>query len=290
MGGRIQKVEVVANIASGGVADDAPATAEKILADFGLAGRVCATEAGDLTRCVQAAIDASPDLLVILAGDGTARTAVQLSGADGPLIAPLPGGTMNMLPKAIYGPRSWQDALTAALSEGEAQPLAGGEVEGRIFLVAAILGAPALWAPAREAVREGRLLLAVRRGRHALRRAFSGRLRYAFEGGPRRKAEALTFMCPVASRALEDEEQVLEGAALDPSGAAEAFRLGVNAIVRDWRDDPAVTVRRLRQARVWASGPIPALLDGELFRLRSTAEVRFKPDVARVLALPKDTP
>src|SRR5690606_29340605 len=104
LGGRIQKVEVVANIASGGVADDAPATAEKILADFGLQGRVCATDADDLTRCVQAAIDASPDLLVILAGDGTARTAVQLSGAGGPLIAPLPGGTMNMLPRAIYGP------------------------------------------------------------------------------------------------------------------------------------------------------------------------------------------
>ena len=35
------------------------------------------------------------------------------------------------------------------------RPVAGGEVDGRPFYVAAILGSPALWGPAREAIREG---------------------------------------------------------------------------------------------------------------------------------------
>lgn len=194
---------------------------------------------------------------------------------------------MNMLPYAIYGQRSWQDALTVALAEGEERVIGGGEVEGRRFLVAAILGSPALWAPAREAVREGRHKLAFLRARRALRRAFTGRLRYAIDNGPREKAEALTFMCPLTSRVLDDADQALEAAALDVTSAAEAFRLGVHALVGDWRDDPAVTVRRCRSARVWASSGIPALLDGELVRLGRMAEVTWRPTVARVLALPR---
>lgn len=288
--GRISRVEVVANVASGGVSHDAPQMAEKILADFGLAGRVCAPETRDLTNCLRQAVDNAPDLLVVIAGDGTARAAAELAGPDGPVIAPLPGGTMNMLPKAIYGPRSWPDAFTAALDQGVVRDLAGGAVENRTFLVAAILGSPALWAPAREAMRHRRLSMAIRKARRAMRRAFSGRLRYMIDDGPREKTEALIFMCPIASRALNDEADFLEAASLHPHGAAEAFRLGINAVIGDWRADPAVEVEPCRLARAWASGGIPALLDGESVRLRALAEVAYKPKVARVLALPKEVP
>jgi diacylglycerol kinase family enzyme len=192
---------------------------------------------------------------------------------------------MNMLPHAIYGQRSWQEALRLALSDGEIDTLGGGEVEGRRFLVAAILGAPALWAPAREAARQGRPKLAMLRARRALRRAFTGRLRFSLDSGPREKAEALVLMCPRTSRGLDDDEQVLEAAAMDPAGAAEAFRLGVSAMLGDWRADPSVMVERCRVARVWASSGIPALLDGEPVRLSALAEVVYRPHLARVLAL-----
>jgi diacylglycerol kinase family enzyme len=285
--GRINRVEVVANLASGGVGKDAPEEIEKIFADHGLHAHVCAPETHDLTNCLRAAIDAGPDLLVILAGDGTAREAAELSGPKGPLLAPLPGGTMNMLPKALYGSRSWQDALSVALAQGEERRLGVGEVEGRPFLVAAVLGSPALWAPAREAARYGEPMLALARARRAFRRAFSGRLRYALDGGPREKAEALVFMCPYVSRAMPDEARVLEAAALDVTGAGDAFRLGFHALAGDWRDDPAVQARPCRRARVWAAHPIPALLDGELVRLKTQAAVEYRPDAVRVLALPE---
>lgn len=279
---------MVANLASGGVAKDAPEELEKIFADHGLAAHICAPETHDLTNCLRAAIDSAPDLLVILAGDGTARTAAELCGPDGPMLAPLPGGTMNMLPRALYGPRSWQDALTVALAEGSERVIGGGEIEGRPFLVAAVLGSPALWGPAREAARYRDPIKALTRARRALGRAFTGRLRYSIDDDPRQKAEALVFMCPHVSRVMADEDRALEAAALDVRGAADAFRLGVNALVRDWRDDPAVQNRPCRKARIWAAGGIPALLDGELVRLQTYAEIHYRPALARMLVIPKD--
>lgn len=267
---------------------EAPREIEKIFADHGLSAHICAPETHDLTNCLRAAVDAAPDLLVILAGDGTARAAVELCGSGGPLLAPLPGGTMNLLPRALYGDRSWQDALSVALAEGQERTIGGGEVNGHPFLVAAVLGSPALWAPAREAARYGEPWLALAWARRAFRRAFSGRLRYAVEAGPREKAEALVFMCPYVSRAMPDEASALEAAALDVRGAGDAFRLGVNALLRDWRDDPAVETRPCKGARVWAAKGIPVLLDGELHRMSAMVDVTWKPAAARILAPAKD--
>ena len=284
----VKRVEVIANIASGSVGPTAPAEIEKMLADYGLAANVCAPETKDLTTCLRAAVDAAPDLLIVLAGDGTARAAAELCGPDGPMIAPLPGGTMNMLPHAIYGLRTWQEALAVALDKGYERPIGGGEVGGHSFLVAAIFGSPALWAPAREAARFGKPKLAMLRARRAMRRAFSGRLRYTLDGGAREKAEALIVMCPLTSRALANDEDALEAAALDLHGAADAVRMGFHALTGYWRDAPGVLVERCQLARIWASQGIPALLDGESVRLKTLAEVRYTPKVARILAIPKD--
>jgi diacylglycerol kinase family enzyme len=286
--GGFSRVEVIANCASGSVGLTAPAEIEKIFANFGVAARISAPAPQDLMTSLRAAVDAAPDLLVILAGDGTARAAAEMCGPDGPMIAPLPGGTMNMLPHAVYGVRPWADALTLALSDGEERMLGGGEVEGHRFLVAAILGPPALWAPAREAARYGKGRLAVLRARRAMARAFTGRLRYNLDSGPREKAEAMTFMCPLTSKRLDVDEQALEAAALDLHGAADLIRLGFHALLGDWRDDPQVEVERCQVAQVWSAHPIPALLDGETVRLKSLAEVRYQARLVRVLSLPRE--
>jgi diacylglycerol kinase family enzyme len=278
----VSKIEMIINTASGGVRPGAPDEAAVVLEGLGIDANISAPQPGDLMKDLERAVAAKPDVLVVLAGDGTARAAIEMCGPKGPLVAPLPGGTMNMLPHAVYGERSWQEALALACK------LDGGAIDGRKFLVAAILGSPALWAPAREAARQGEGLRALRRARIAFARAFKGRLRYTIDGGDREKAEALVFMCPLTSRGLDDDEQALEAAAMDPAGAMEAFRLGVNAMLGDWRSDPAVNVTRSKIARVWAASGIPALLDGEPVKLGSLAEVTFHPGVGRVLMVPKD--
>lgn len=284
----IRRIELVANVASGSVGPHAPEEARALLAELGVTGNVQASDGSDIEACLRRAVDAAPDLVAVLAGDGTARSAVELCGPDGPLVAPLPGGTMNMLPYAIYGRVPWRDALIDALQRGEVREIGGGLVEGRTFLVAAILGAPALWAPAREAVRRGDLRGAWRRGYLAWRRAFSGRLRYTIDAGPRAKAEALSFICPLASKALSNEARVLEADVLNMADAAEAFRLAFNAMTGDWRRDPAVQSMPCRQARIWGSGGLPAVLDGEPVRLASTVQVEWRSRVARLLAPPLD--
>jgi diacylglycerol kinase family enzyme len=165
--------------------------------------------------------------------------------------------------------------------------VSGGEVAGHLFFVAAILGSPALWAPAREAARSGQFRLAVMRAQRALKRAFSGRLRFSLDGRPTQKSEALTLMCPLVSSALSEDERALEAAALDPSSAVDIFRLGVNALTGSWRDDPSVSMGRCRIGRVWAGGHIPAILDGEPIRLDPEIQIRFRPKAFRAVALPQ---
>lgn len=289
---RIKRIEVVANVASGSVGPDVRERVEAIVAEAGLSARVETPDCAELSACIRRSLDRDPDLLVIIAGDGTARCAAEMAGMDGPLVAPLPGGTMNMLPRALYGDRDWETALKDTLEDGRVRPVSGGEVGGHRFYVAALLGAPALWALAREAVRERRFDLAFRRAKRAARRAFSGRLRYSIEGGPLQKAEALSLMCPLVSRALDDEDHVLEAAALDPQGAADAFRLGVRTLRGNWRKDPAVEVFRCRFAKAWAAGLIPASIDGEPIRLPRHVDIRYLPEAFRALAPPppEDTP
>ena len=157
------RVEIVANERSGGVGPGAAAEAEALVRAHGIEAHARVLNPDALAEGLKAALDARPDLLVVLGGDGTAGAAAALAGPHGPLLALLPGGTMNMLPHALYGRRDWRSALTTILTDGRERLVAGGMVGGRAFYVAAVLGDPALWAPAREALRSGRLWLAVDR-------------------------------------------------------------------------------------------------------------------------------
>ncbi len=280
---RIRRVEAVVNPASGSVGPGAAERLEQMLAEYGFATRVCEAEPKEIASAVRAAVDAAPDLVITLAGDGTAGLAAALAGAKGPMIAPLPGGTMNMLPHALYGPVAWPQAFQTMLQDGVERPVSGGEVDGHTFYVAAILGAPALWAKAREAMRARKLNIAFARGRYALRRAFSGSLRFSLDGREEQRTEALTLMSPLVSRGMTTED-ALEASALDPKNAADAFRLGFNALRGAWREDPAVTVQRVLSGTASARGHIPAVLDGEPVRLPSSVDIRFIPAAFRTLA------
>jgi diacylglycerol kinase family enzyme len=292
----LRRVSVLVNTASGGVGPAAPAEIAEILRRFGVEADIAAPPLGALAAALEAAVAAKPDLLVVLAGDGTARAAAALCGPDGPLVAPLPGGTMNLLPHALYGRLSWQAALTAALSHGVERPVSGGLVDGVPFFVAGILGSPALWAPAREEARRWRLQRAFRRARLALRATFSGKLRFSLDGANGR-AEALTLICPLVSRAMT-EENGLEAVAIDPSGPGEVVRVGLRALAvelfgpwtGDWRNDPVVSAGVCRSGRVWSKRHIPAVLDGEPVRFGRQVKFQFVDVAFRALASAPDAP
>ena len=286
---RIERITVVVNAASGSVGPTAAGIVEQIIAERGYAILMLTPEPHEIEQTVRAAVDAAPDLLITLAGDGTARLAAELCGAHGPLVAPLPGGTLNMLPHALYGKVPWSAALATALDHGVERCICGGRVGGQAFYVAAILGAPALWGHAREAVRHGDFREAWRRAGFALRRAFTGELHYSLNGKSRHDAEAIILISPLISRVM-DEEVALEVAALEMQNAQQVFRLAFNGLVSDWRHDPGVIVEPGVRGRVWARRSIPAILDGEIQKMPRGVEFMFDPCAFRALVPPTQEP
>ncbi|MBB5772322.1 diacylglycerol kinase family enzyme [Brevundimonas vesicularis] len=280
---QIRHAVMLVNPLSGSVGPRAAGEAEALLEQYDLKAEVVSFEGGNFDQIIADAFAAKPDVIFVLAGDGTARSVASKAKPDGPMIAPLPGGTMNMLPKALYGTADWKLALKRALEEGEPQAVSGGEVQGEYFYCAAILGSPALWAPAREAMRTGKIKLAWQYGRRALKRAFSGRLRFSLDGGEKRRTEALVLISPMISKAMEDPIG-LEAAAMDPSDTTQAFRLAATALFSDWRQDPAVSTRPAKRIEVRARSKIPAVIDGEPLLLKPEAVIRFVPKAFKALA------
>jgi diacylglycerol kinase family enzyme len=282
-----RRIEIIVNPRSGGVGPKAARECERLLETLGVEANLTEIDPRRIDAGVSDALAGKPDVLVVLAGDGTARAATAMAGADGPLIAPLPGGTMNLLPRALYGPVDWKKALELALTEGVARPVAGGEADGHAFQVAAILGSPALWAPAREAVRTGKLRLAYLYARRAARRALLRSIRFKLDGERRgRRGKALALLSPLVSKAMV-EPTGLEVAQVDFQTAGEAFRLAAKTLFADWRADPAVATTVAQRIVVSAPRSIPAILDGEPMELGREVHVRFLPCVFRALAPPR---
>jgi diacylglycerol kinase family enzyme len=282
---RFRRVAAIINEAAGSVGPGAAAVVAEAIAAYGYDLTVADPAPEDLDRTIRSLVDSNPDLVIVLGGDGTARLAAERCGPHGPLLATLPGGTLNMMPHVLYGPLPWRGALERALAEGVERPMSGGRVGGHVFYVAAILGAPALWGAAREALRAGDTRRAWRRGIFALRRAFTGRIRYGLDGLPSRDAEALVLINPAVSKAADDESG-LEVAELDAHNAHELFRLAFHGLVGDWRHDPGITVYRSTHGRVGALRPVPCIVDGEVMRLTRRTEFEFLPKAFRALALP----
>ena len=285
----IRRVHAVVNPASGGVGPGAAQELAAFFGELGLDHRISELTPEASQDTLRAAIDAGPDLLVVLGGDGTARLVAEMCGPRGPLVAPLSGGTMNKLGRALYGARPWREALLEALERGAPRWMAGGEVGGRSFYCGAVLGSPALLAPAREAIRAHDLRRAWRRAVIASRKAFVSRLSYDLEGEVG-QATAVSFICPTVSPGQEGQA-ALKAAVLDPPDADPDARTGVRLAIShlsgDWRDDPEFTMPCL-SGRAWARSPIPIMLDGEFFRLGREVDIGFCPHAFRALALPPE--
>ena len=275
-------VIAVTNAGSGSVNSDSAARMAEIFAQAGLPNAtVVSAEPHDIDSVLVDAVGKA-DVLVVLGGDGTIRSAADKCGTAGKLIIPLPGGTMNMLPHALFGNVSWEEALIATLSSPRIRSVSGGSVGGQPFFCAAILGAPALWADAREALREGRLAEAAKRSLTAVRRS-SELLDYQLGGEVSGEAAAVAIICPLVSNALDAQEPSLEAAALRPVEAGEMFRLAFHSIFDDWRQDPSVTLARVTSVIVSGHGRVPVILDGEKVYMGRVVKVSFVPVAFRAL-------
>jgi diacylglycerol kinase family enzyme len=223
------------------------------------------------------------DVIIVLGGDGTARAVAELAPRDGPPMILLPGGTLNVLPKALYGELSWQEALKAALERGKVQRLASGTANGKPFFVAAIFGAPTLLARAREAVREGRYLSAIRRFSLFAKRAFARRVIARVDKETAQSAAAIGVLCPSFSGEVEGEG--LEWVRLDANRLIDLARVSLRAIGNSWRDDSTIEIAQCQTGSIMSAGVIPSTLDGEPETFFRHIRIRYDAKGPRVIAL-----
>ncbi len=278
-----QRIIAVLNTGSGSCDVASAGQAEEIFRTAGLPhAKVISVGPDKLEAALDDAV-ANCDLLVVLGGDGTIGAAASRCGASGSVLVPLPGGTMNMLPRALYGERPWREALADTLANPQLRNISGGKAEDRRFFCVALLGAPSLWANARESLRKGDLVAAAKRSVTAARRSLEDALEYRFGDDVTGSAEAVAVICPLISRALDASEPMLEAAALDPETAGAVFGLAFHAAFDDWRNDTSVSLARVKTVSITGHGGVPVMLDGETVEMGRTVKVSFVPLAFRAL-------
>ena len=200
------------------------------------------------------------DTLIVWGGDGTVAAALNLVRGTGALVLPLPGGTMNLLHRRIHGQAAdWKTTLTRALCSRQPRELTYATANGLPFYVALMLGRLTQLVEAREALREGQPLEAVRQAASAgvldMESIITTRI-----GTEELRATAAAAFLP---EALEGD--CLEIGAIDPDSLIDLATVGLTSLISDWREAEGVTFRQTGEA--WfhqqAEPGRNALLDGE---------------------------
>ncbi len=281
---RIKRALVLLNEKAGSVGPTAQAQMDEALK----AGGVEQFTIIDATRMSRRVFQRASqyDAIIVLGGDGTARHAAEMAPRNGPPLILLPGGTLNILPKALYGDLAWPQALAAVLERGVEHRLPVGRANGEAFYVAGLFGAPTLLARARESMREGKPLEAFGRFRHALKRSFARRLRARAGNDKMRKAEGIGVLCPSFSGGIEADS--LEWVRLDAKHILDLARVSLRAITADWRNDSTIEIGKCETGDIYAPGIIPATLDGEPRTFLSYVRVTFTKNGPKVLALAEE--
>jgi diacylglycerol kinase family enzyme len=278
------KVAAIINTSSGGCDSESEAEMLDILARAGVTN--CKTWCGESDEIERVFVEAAthkPEVLVVLGGDGTIRTAAEAGTKTGTYLIPLPGGTLNVLPRALYGDSPWQETLAETLANPLTKELSGGRVGDKIFFVAAVVGAPGLWMETREAIREGDILDAVGKAGVAFEAMFDTTIQYFISPAVNGEAEVVAVICPLVSEQMSDSEQTLEAAAIDVENASELIGLATAAAFGKWRDHESVTLTKTHRITVQSNKDIPLVLDGERVKVGNEAEIDFAPHAVNVI-------
>src|SRR4029450_5552971 len=122
------KVGVIINASSGSYDSKCEDKMLDILKGAGIVdAKIWCGNADQMERSFTEAARQKLEVLVVLGGDGTIRTGAEACAEEGSYLIPLPGGTMNMLPRALYGDVAWEEALASTLTAASVQGLSGGQ-------------------------------------------------------------------------------------------------------------------------------------------------------------------
>lgn len=206
------------------------------------------------------------DTVVLFAGDGTINAALcALAKWKGSFLI-LPGGTMNLLAKALHSELDPHKIVHAAQGETRRVALPFIEAGDHRAFVGLILGPAAAWARAREAARHGRIGRLFQAARAAWRKTFHrGGIRIKGAAGLSDRYQAV-FVTPDAKG--------LEVNAVDARDWKSIAQLGWDWLTGDWIAAQAVTETRAKELRVDGKRAVLALFDGEPVTLDPSETIR----------------
>ena len=239
---------------------------------------------------------ASYDVVFALGGDGTAMEVAGALAGSGVPIGVLPGGTGNLLARALGIPRNVTRAVRELMA-GETRRIDLGVVQGRRFAVAAGVGIDAAMVAETPAWMKRRLgvfaytIIATRAALRAvlLRRFFIARVEVDGEIIERRAAAVLfaNFGAILEDRISFGPDILVDDGMLDccifsPSHLWDAMRIMWRVTRRDFRPDPALFYRKGTHFRIETDPILPMQADGELLGV-TPADVSVEPLAARLL-------
>jgi YegS/Rv2252/BmrU family lipid kinase len=272
------------------------AAARRAFEEAGVALDVATTERTGHAAEIARARGRDYDLVFSLGGDGTAmEIAGALAYTDIP-IGVLPGGTGNLLARALGIPRNVRRAV-AGLLDGDTRRIDLGVVHGHRFAVAAGVGIDAAMVAETPRWMKRRLgvlaytLIATRAALRSvvLKRFFVARVTVDGETIERRVAAVLfaNFGAILEDRIafgpdIACDDGVLDCCIFAPEHLRDAMRIMWRVTRRDFRPDPAMVYRRGTRFHIETVPELPLQADGELLGT-STADVTVEPLAARLL-------
>ncbi|WP_423141379.1 diacylglycerol kinase family protein [Parablastomonas sp. CN1-191] len=265
---------LVLNQASGSNDDDANRDLIERLGCAGMApARVVDCAQDDLpTR--SALKGAGVDLVVCHTGDGTLNALLTgLEDWAGAVLV-LPGGTTNLLSKALHGDRTSAE-IVADLDSMRRTRRTCIRSDAGTALIEVVAGPGATWSDVREGLREGDLTATATRAVEAARQSTSGPMVAVAE-------PALGRPDGYSGVRMVPEADGIVAAGYGAEGIGDYLKQGVALLRRDFREGPHDELGRhpeLVCRSVDGSG-IELMLDGE--RASGAAQIRFSLDSLRV--------
>ena len=297
----LNRIALVVNEAAGTASStDVPLLEERVKQALpGTEVNVTSVAPQDLETALDDAFAQEPDVVVVFGGDGTARAAAKRALATQVPIAPLPGGTMNVLAKLVFGhadlAQAIQDLPTCRLTS-----LDVGVVGSEPFFLSAAFGFAGPLARFRESMRPprrfGSAISAAVTCMRSLGPSLRGGIRWRRAGAKWHHAQTLVVALGSMDRVLTPEEEEmhtgerLQAAALRLKSFWDVAKLGGDAVrLRDWRELNQVTLVSARRVELELHSKRPlAVLDGEPIRLSQATEVTVNEAALPVLAVRPD--
>jgi diacylglycerol kinase family enzyme len=253
----------------------------------------------DLEAALDNAFAQEPDVVVVFGGDGTARAAAKRALTTQIPIAPLPGGTMNVLPRLVFGHADLEKAIQD-LPTCKTTGLDTGMVGGEPFFLSAAFGFAGPLARLRESMRPPRHFREVMSSAFTTMRALGpslrGGIKWRRAGAKWHHAQTLAVALGSMDRVLTPEEQDvhtgerLQAAAIRVKSMWGVAKLGGDVVrLRDWRELNQLTLVTAQRIEVELRSKRPlAVLDGEPIRLSHASEITVNEGALPVLAARPD--